>query len=251
MSAATWDALRDELDCWRAAGMCATFWWRDDDAVNATPALDDLLACAGGVPLAMAVIPAHADRSLAERFAACPNVTVLQHGWAHVSHVAGRNDEYPAGRDAADVDREVREGQRRLRALFGDRAMPVFVPPWHGFDARFLPVLAANGISGFSRKGARNAARLAPGIVQANAHVAPIAWSDPPGFASDGAYLATVVEHLAGRRTGRHDAHEPTGLLTHHLAQNPSSYAFIARLVDVVSGHPAATWVSAREIFAA
>ena len=37
---APWAALNAELDCWAAAGRCATFWWRDDDAGEMTAPLD-------------------------------------------------------------------------------------------------------------------------------------------------------------------------------------------------------------------
>ena len=35
-----WAVLGDELARWREAGRSATFWWRDDDAVQRTPALE-------------------------------------------------------------------------------------------------------------------------------------------------------------------------------------------------------------------
>ena len=39
-----WDRLSIELDAWSAAGRAAEFWWRDDDAIDTTPALDRLLS---------------------------------------------------------------------------------------------------------------------------------------------------------------------------------------------------------------
>ena len=70
----SWDRLDRELAAWAAEGREATFWWRDDDAVAATPALDRLLRLteSGGVPLALAVIPAPAEPGLAERLATQP-----------------------------------------------------------------------------------------------------------------------------------------------------------------------------------
>ncbi len=86
--------------------------------------------------------------------------------------------------------------------------------------------------------------------MQINAHVSPIRWSDPPSFEDDGVYLDSIVDHLCGRRTGRYDRDEPTGLLTHHLFQNARSYEFIARLVESVSRHDATAWLDARTMFA-
>ena len=53
--------LTDEFDRWADQGLTATLWWRDDDAIAPTPALDRLLDAAGPVPLTLAVIPALAE----------------------------------------------------------------------------------------------------------------------------------------------------------------------------------------------
>ena len=247
---ASWPELRDELDHWHAAGVTATFWWRDDDAVDSTPQLDVLLKHAGAIPLALAVIPRLATRSLAARLAKQASVVVLQHGWRHVNHAPSGFNEYPSNRPRADVSLELAEGRRILTGLFGPRAIPVFVPPWHGFDSCFLPLLRPNGLKAISRKGPRPALFEADGVFQANAHMAPIKWNTtPPSFGDDDLYLDQIVDHVRGRRLGRYDATEATGLLTHHLVQDDRSYAFITRFVAIVSGHPAAVWVNAKNIF--
>lgn len=243
-----WSDLTAELDRWHGSGMVATFWWRDDDAVDVTPQLERLLAVAGTIPLCLAVIPARAGRALADRIGGEPTVTVLQHGWAHVSHVEQGVSEYPPSRTDDEVARELVAGRAILSDRFGRQAIPVFVPPWHAFDHRFVPLLGSCGLAGISRKGPRQSRQTA-GLVQVNAHVSPITWSSPPSFAGDDAYLEQFVGHLEGRRLGRYDAAEPTGLLTHHLDQNDASFAFIARLAEVVGDHPGAAWVSTRGLF--
>jgi hypothetical protein len=244
-----WTGLVDELDRWRDAGATATFWWRDDDAVDATPRLDVLLRHAGATPLAVAVIPGLATRDLAARLAGHAPVVVLQHGWRHDNHAPGGNNEYPASRSMDEVSRELADGRRVLTNLFGPQAIPVFAPPWHGFDACFLPLLRRNGLMGISRRGPRPGLFAAEGIVQANAHVSLIKWGGPPSFGDEALYLDQIIDHLHGRRLGRYDATEATGLLTHHLVQDDASYAFIARLVEVVSEHPACVWRDATEMF--
>src|SRR5260370_11090365 len=83
-----WQALDDEVARWRDAGRDVEMWWRDDDAADASAALDRLLALQRetAVPLALAVVPAHATSMLAERLAAAPAVDVLQHRHAHADH---------------------------------------------------------------------------------------------------------------------------------------------------------------------
>jgi hypothetical protein len=245
-----WDRLVEELDRWGEAGTAATFWWRDDDAVEATPQLERLLDCAGSLPVALAVVPGRATVGLADRLRVQASVTVLQHGWRHVSHAPDGFDEYPAGRARADVSAELAEGRARLDGLFGAQAIPVFVPSWHGFDDCFLPVLRENGLRAISRKGKRSSNLAAPGVFQANAHVSPIRWTDPPSFEDDDRYLDQFVDHLRGRRLGGLLREEATGLLTHHLVQDRRSFAFIGQFVELVSRHPSAAWLSARTVFA-
>ena len=242
-----WRELSDELDRWQTDP--ATFWWRDDDAVDATPELDLLLRHAGAIPLALSVIPGLATRGLAEKLARQSSVAVLQHGWLHTNHASGGYNEYPASRAIDEVSHELAVGKRILTALFGPQAIPVFAPPWHGFDARFLPLLRRNGLIAISRKGPRTGVFAAEKLLQVNAHVSPIKWTTPPSFGEDDFYIEQIVEHLRGRRLGRYDAEEPTGLLTHHRAQDDKSYAFIARLVESLAAHPAAVWMDARTIF--
>ena len=85
----TWRILSEELDAWAAAGRAATLWWRDDDAVEPSAALERLLglAAARDVPIALAAIPARASEALARGIeTAGARVTLLQHGYAHRNH---------------------------------------------------------------------------------------------------------------------------------------------------------------------
>jgi len=83
-----WQSLTEELDCWDKNGLCATFWWRDDDATTPSPNLHRMLDIAEqhGAPLALAVIPSLAKPELAELLNTHMNVDVLQHGFAHTNH---------------------------------------------------------------------------------------------------------------------------------------------------------------------
>src|SRR5204863_8867722 len=63
---AEWPDLVAELDRWGEAGRVAPLWWRDDDAVTATPQLSALLRLSGEVPLALAAIPALVRPELAD-----------------------------------------------------------------------------------------------------------------------------------------------------------------------------------------
>jgi hypothetical protein len=244
-----WLRLVEELDRWSDDGKTATFWWRDDDAVAPTSQLELLLAHAQSIPLALSVIPGSVTSDLAERVRDVQSVVVLQHGWAHRNYMPAGRSEFPSSRSEQEVARELAEGRRRLSDLFGEQAIAAFVPPWHMFDDRFLPLLPRNGLAWISRKGPRPSLYAASDLLQVNAHVAPIRWSIPPDFDDEAESVSSIVDHLRGRRIGRYDGDEPTGLLTHHLVQNARSYNFISRLIGVIAKHTAGAWVGARDFF--
>ncbi len=247
----SWANFVCELDRWEAAGLVARFWWRDDDVVARTPALDSLLQCVNGVPIALAAVPADIQEALAHRLEDEDSVRVFQHGWRHKNYAKDQPaSEYPAGRHMELVLQEFRHGFIKLRSIFGDRALPVFVPPWHGFDQAYMPLLREAGLTGFSSKGPRSAA-VVQTLECVNIHCVPIEWTSPPSFDEDGKYLNQICLHLEGRRLGALDFDEPTGILTHHLVQNYASYGFMARLSEHIRSHPAARWVAIEDVFPA
>jgi peptidoglycan/xylan/chitin deacetylase (PgdA/CDA1 family) len=250
---ARWPALREELDRWGDKGRIATLWWRDDDAAAPSRRLDDLLATAGTVPVALAVIPALADRTLAAALqpAARASVCVLQHGWRHRDNSGGgKKSEFPPARPSEETAADLTRARARLAALFGARALAVLAPPWNRFDDSLLPLLAATGIRGVSRVKPRRAAWPCAGVFAANVHVDLVAWRGDRGFVGEAAALAGLTGHLRARRLGTVDDGEPTGILTHHLVQDERTGAFLGRLLELTCGHRAARWLDARAVFA-
>lgn len=252
-----WSDLDRELDAWQRAGRGATLWWRDDDAVAPSPALDRLLALSRDTraPLALAVIPDRASRALRTALLEGPQgLAVLQHGFAHRNHApAGRKSmELGPDRPAAAVLGELTAGGARLAALFGatGRLLPAaLVPPWNRIDAALLPALPALGYRFLSRFAPRAIPRAIPDLTEINAHVDILRWSEPRGFAGEAACLDALCRHLAGRRGGRCDPDEPTGLLTHHLVHDAAAWDFMARLLEVLTGHPAARFQAPAALF--
>src|SRR5204862_7665831 len=61
-----WSAVDNLLSRTTDEGRAVAFWWRDDDAIGHTPALDRLLALAQrfGVSVAVAAVPARLEASL-------------------------------------------------------------------------------------------------------------------------------------------------------------------------------------------
>jgi hypothetical protein len=251
-----WGDLECELDGWGRAGQSATFWWRDDDAVTSTPGLQrllDLAVAASGrpVPLAIAVIPARADSALAQALHAADHAAALQHGYAHANHAAagGKKAEFAAERDSSLALEELRCGAQRMRALFGERALPVLVPPWNRIDPALTGRLAELGIRGLSTYGPRAAKTKTGGIILVNTHVDIVNWHEGRRFLGIEGCLRLAIGHLAARREGRVDPSEPTGLLSHHLVHDEDAWSFLSAFLQRASRHRAVRWMDARQLF--
>jgi hypothetical protein len=248
-----WRDLGDELDLWAGAGRRATFWWRDDDAVEDTPALARLLELRArfGVPVAVAAIPARAEATLARALDGVPATSVLQHGYAHLNHASDQQAKSELGRDrpVAAVLADLAAGRARLDAVFGDAWHPILVPPWNRIDAAVVAALPDEGYRGISAMGPRSSRDRASGLMRIDVHVDPIDWPVTRGFAGEDAVLAVALAHLRRRRADAADADEPTGLMTHHLAHDDGCWAFIETFLAATSAHPAGRWIDAPTAF--
>ena len=250
---AEWPDLAVELDRWEETGRTAQLWWRDDDAVAATPQLDGLLSLAGDVPVALAVIPADAQAGLAHALEPFPQVAVLHHGWCHANHVtnypgAGKKNEYPAERHPVAVADELDEGRQRLRSLFGRRALPVFVPPWNRFADRFLPLLAEAGLTTLSQQAPRKTP-LPDGIAVLDIHLDVIDWHGDCGFIGTGPALGRLLAELRERRESGDET--AIGILTHHRIMDRATEDFLAQLLLWTGGLSSTRWLGADELLAA
>lgn len=245
-----WAALSAELDRWADKRRQATFWWRDDDAVTVTPALERLIALSEShaVPLALAVIPDGAEPALAERLdRSDAPIVVLQHGFAHRNHAPDgeRKAELGPHRPLGAVTSELLAGRERLASIFGERVFAALVPPWNRIGpevAASVASLGFDGLSTFNRREAGPPARV-------NAHVDIMDWHGSRGFAGESACLGSVISHLSDRLDGRCDAGEPTGLLTHHLVHDESCWRFVDRFLAETGRHEAASWIPAPSAF--
>lgn len=245
-----WAALEGELDAWSEAGQTATLWWRDDDAVAATAALDRLIRTAAGLPLGLAVIPAGAQEGLARRLEGVATVAVLQHGYSHANNAPApqKKCEFPAGRDLSTGLGELRRGRERLAALFGGRSRPLLVPPWNRIDPALASRLPEIGIAALSTYGRRRPSTGPRNLLMVNTHVDVIDWHGSRGFLGEEACLALMIDHLRDRRLMQTDMAETTGLLTHHLVHDEACWVFLAELARRTARHPAVRWLDAREL---
>lgn len=246
-----WQRLTAELDRWQAESRVATLWWRDDDAVEPTPALERLLDLRDrhGVPLALATIPARAEEALARRLEPHPGIAVFQHGYAHDNH-AGEGEraiELGGERRRERVVVDLEKGRDRLRALFPARLLPVMVPPWNRIADELFPELRALGFRALSSFAPRPRREVITGLLQTNCHADLVNWRGGRGFRGEGATIDQICDHLRARREGRVDGWEATGILTHHLVHDAACWRFLDALLDLGCRHPGARWLDGDE----
>ena len=212
-------------------------WWRDDDATAVTPALKKLIELSGNVPLALAVVPEGAQPEL---FRLLPQrVSVIQHGTDHRNRAASgeKKTEYPAAEPAEAAAARIAAGFRRLRALAGERFVPVLAPPWNRLRPDLLQKLPAIGIRGVSAYGARASAEPVPGLRQVNTHVDIVDWAQGKRFVGEEAALTSALRCMT--------LDEPVGWLTHHAVHDAAAWGFLERLFTMGN----IRWLSAMEAF--
>lgn len=240
-----WTLLLRELDAWASAGRQATLWLRDDDATRDGPRLRQLLAVMNDAPVSLAVIPHRLDRSLPPLLAGYPNATVLQHGFAHVSHAeeGEKKSEFPAQRDVDTVLSDLTAGRSILDAEFGPAFRRVLAPPWNRIADCHRAALPAAGLAFLTTYGNPVAPTTDPRVI--DTQVDPVFWRGHRGYLGDAPVLDRLCRHLATRRAvpAGSAIDRPSGIMTHHIVHDAGCWAFLSRLVDMIARHPAAAWV--------
>ena len=233
------------LDLASAQSTTIKLWWRDDDAVDATPALDKLLDLARryDLPLAIAVVPKQATQALAERINYEPLVSVLQHGWRHRNHSPDdrKKAEFGEHRPLRDMVDELKQGFDRLSALLPEKFLPVLVPPWNRVCAAVCEAQSSVGLRGLSTFGAAET----DDAHSVNAHVDIIDWTSRELKQPDTIY-ALLCDEIERRLAG---SDEPIGMLTHHLVHQGDSWGFLDELFGLLRSHPTVRWPPTSELF--
>ncbi|WP_299348562.1 polysaccharide deacetylase family protein [uncultured Shimia sp.] len=237
-----WQPLREELALWRRSGLELPFWWRDDDAIEPTPELDELTALAGetGVPVHLAVIPRDATQTLASQVKATQMLIPVVHGWAHENHAPPslKKAEFGATREMAECVSDIAQALEKAKSLFGDRLALMFVPPWNRIDLALMTPLAEAGFSAISSFQSRREPDTAPGLAQINTHLDPIFWRGTRGLVEPAQLVALAVALLKDRRRAITDNSEPFGYLTHHLVHDADIWEFSRQFLQEMSEGP-------------
>lgn len=194
----------------------------DDDRLHA---LLDVTQRAG-VTVDVAMIPSAVSAPLADALAARMaqgGVGVHQHGLAHANHeTTGRKCEFGARRDVTTQARDIAQGCELMRAHFGDRALPVFTPPWNRLAVFTPSLLATQGFTTLSRdRGARPEQRALQELA------IDIDWTKCWREGGEVAVHAAVA--FARRRCAA--LREPLGLMLHHAVMEPAELDALPRVL--------------------
>ncbi|MGB3391228.1 MAG: polysaccharide deacetylase family protein [Pseudaminobacter sp.] len=240
-----WQPLSEELAHWSHAGRTATFWLRDDDAVEPTANLDRLIHLTGtfDIPTVLAVIPARTGEALARRLASEPHMSVAAHGWSHENHAPANEKKQELGphRPRQTILAELTAALARMQSLFGQRLVPMLVPPWNRIDAGLLADLDSIGFKALSVYGP---AKPAP-IRMLNSTIDLMDWHGTRGCHDHSLLVQAIVGQL---QHAFESSGGEIGLLLHHLVHDEAAWNFLERLFEVASRHGACEWRSVRDI---
>lgn len=241
----TWDDITAELAVWRAEGLDLPVWWRDDDAIAPTKALDRLHGAAdhAEVPVHLAIIPETASHALAQTLSATETLIPVTHGWSHQNHAPQgvKKAEFGDHRDARAIARDLSDSFNRMADLFGRAATDMFVPPWNRIGeeaAQIAGELGFGALSTFTPRRAERRGRLH--II--NTHIDPIDWHGTRSCLPETQICAHLLAILQARRAGVQNNTEPLGLLTHHLVHDDAIWQFVDRYWETLRTGPIRVW---------
>jgi hypothetical protein len=252
------DAPRRELDLWAARGWKASFWMRDDDAIEVTDSLVLLreIAARYAVKIGLAVIPAQAVPELTTFLETnARHFYPMCHGWQHINYnTRHKPAEFGAERPHQKLVRDAELALGSFNMAFRN-VKPIFVPPFNRITPALIRALPDVGFFGVSlmptpleQKLARLGSKLnvnlpvpLPDLRSSNridVHVDLINWQTRS--AQDYRLLARqLVRELRYRRLGYLRTDSPIGLLTHHLAHDLSIWRACDDMLGFLRSHPA------------
>jgi hypothetical protein len=219
-------------------------WWRDDDAAADDPRLHQLLAIAKrrAVPLVLAVIPQRLDPRTVDRILACPFATVAQHGLAHADRKSadGRKCELV---DHLDQDDALVRARRHLAQRFGERFLPMMVPPWNRIEPKLRARLPGLGFSALSTFANRRPPPVVPGLRLVDTHVDTVLWRDGRRHL-DALAIVEALGRAAAPGAG------PVGLLTHHGVTDADGFLALDRAIGLLQDRHGARFHGGGELMA-
>lgn len=243
-----WQMLTEELQLWSSP---AQFWWRDDDAVANSGALQRLLMLAEqySIPVHLAVIPdsVQASLSVINKAQHRANSYVLQHGYDHQSYAfeGQRKIELGGSQEVSQLLQKLTQGQQLLQSRFGEQYLNILVPPWNRIADDVASELPGIGYTQLSVLGSKKQAET---DFHLNVHIDIIDWKQRC-FAGEEVILTKIISHLRDKRlAGLSSNIKPCGLMTHHLDHDLNCWLFIDKFFQFCLQHENIEWLSGKQL---
>jgi len=240
--------LADEIQQWSSP---VQFWWRDDDAVANSGALQRLLMLADQftIPVHLAVIPDLLQTSLnvINKTQHRTHCYVLQHGYAHQNYAleGQRKIELGGSQNVPELLQKLAQGQQILKSQFGEQYLNILVPPWNRIADEIARELPDMGYAQLSIFGVKEQAETDFNL---NVHIDIIDWQQRC-FAGEELIITNIISHLRNKRLASLSGNiKPCGLMTHHLKHDLNCWLFISKFFQFCQQHENIEWLGGQQL---
>jgi hypothetical protein len=227
-------------DLFDTFGQYPSFWWRDDDLVEMTPGLERLSerSLQYRVPCLLSTIAERTSKKLSDLDHHGEILQFACHGLRHQNFERWRfrASEFGPSRSESDVANDLEAAWVAMKSVFGERALPIFVPPWNRFHPKHCEVLVKSKFRGLSSF-AGNHPRIVPAAIRRfDVHVDIMDWRSTPVVLDQDvivARLSRAFRKLSPSKLFRPNAPlKPIGILTHHRVMNDAAWSIMDELFE-------------------
>ncbi len=243
-----WQTLSEEIQQWQQP---IPFWWRDDDAIEDSDALQQMLAMAKRfqIPVHLAVIPQRLKHSLncIKELQHKSDCYVLQHGFDHTSYASPEQRKIELGgtQSITQLTDKLLQGRQILADNFESQYLDILVPPWNRISEELSEKLPAIG---YKQLSVLASPKLKETDFLVNVHIDIINWKER-AFAGEEIVIEKIRQYLAHSRTQNLKNFKPCGIMTHHLDHDPQCWQFLDKFFTFCQQHSQLQWLSGEDLF--
>ena len=130
-------------------------WLRDDDFITDSPNFELIIRSTEYTfPMVFGVVPFRmklSDKEINSYKKLNGNVYFCVHGYSHMNRSESQPlSEYPCKLSHDQVKKELEYGYKRVKSVFNERFLPIFIPPWNNMCDDFIPELVSTGFKAIS-----------------------------------------------------------------------------------------------------
>ena len=150
----------------------------------------------------------------------------FQHGYSHNNYSKEEQSEYPENRDEELVKSEIILGRDKLKDLFGNKFINVFIPPWFEIDKKFQKIIKRENFVAMSNYWGNHINEF--NLIEANCQVDLVDWDRAYTFGGEEFVLNQIINELENDSSN-------IGILLHHERMGEESYSFLNKLITILN----------------